>query len=135
MSTKNENPYLTMVLSTEDLSNLMKKSFEFWHRNYQDSLINYPLVWNKALMSDSEIIKKVETWGKTSNQNTEFIIHQFLEMWAYVIRDSNFELAKKSMERYGEFWKRTTNEQFRVCCEILQMIEKYWVRIQSKNIE
>ncbi|MFQ5497473.1 MAG: hypothetical protein ACE5DU_06265 [Nitrosopumilus sp.] len=134
MSTRDKNPYQTM-LSTEDLVDVMKKSFEFWHRNYQDSLINYPLVWNKALSSDSEIIKKVETWAKTSNQNTEFIIHQFLEMWAYVIRDSNFELAKKSMEKYGEFWKHTTNEQFRVCCEILQMIEKYWGHIQSKNIE
>ena len=135
MSTKIDDYYQTMIMSTEDLVDNMKKSFEFWHQKYQDTLINYPLVWKKALESDPEIIKKIESWKRKSNQNTEFIIQQFLEMWGYAIRDSNFKIAKKSLETYEEFWKNTTHDQFRVCSEVLEMIEKYWGTIQSKNIE
>jgi hypothetical protein len=126
----------TIILSTNsDLSNIMKQSFEFWHENYINSLVNYPLVWKKALESDSEIIKKIEMLKKNSNQNTEIIIEQFFEMWSNAIRKSNFELANKLIQGYEEFWKNTTDDQFRVCSEILQMIEKYWKEIQSKNIE
>jgi hypothetical protein len=32
-------------------------------------------------------------------------------------------------------WKNATDEQFSVCSEILQMVEKYWREIQNKNIE
>ncbi len=126
----------TAILSTNnDLSDIMKQSFEFWHENYINSLVNYPLVWKKALESDSEIIKKIEMLKKNSNQNTEIIIEQFFEMWSNAIRKSNFELANKLIQGYEEFWKNTTDDQVRVCSEILQMIEKYWKEIQSKNIE
>lgn len=135
MLTTNENHYQTMMMSTGDLVEIMEKSFDFWHKNYSDTLINYPLVWKKALQSDSEIIKKIETWKRKSDQNTELILQQFLEMWAYAIRDSNFEIAKKSMEGWEEFWKNISDDQFRVCSEVLQMIEKYWEHIQNKNIE
>ena len=56
-------------------------------------------------------------------------------MWSYAIRKSNFEIARKSIQEWEEFWKDATDEQFRVCSEILQMIEMYWKEIQSKNIE
>ena len=113
----------------------MKQSFKFWHENYIDSLVNYPLVWKKALESDSEIIKKIEALKKNSNQNTGIIMEQFFEMWSYAIRKSTFEQANKSIQGYEEFWKNTTDEQFMTCSEILQMIEEYWKKIQSKNIE
>ena len=97
--------------------------------------MNYSLVWKKALESNSEIVEKIETWKKKSNQNTRIIIEQFFEMWSYAIRKSNFEIARKSIQEWEEFWKNATDEQFRVCSEILQMIETYWKEIQNKNIE
>jgi len=63
------------------------------------------------------------------------MLDQFFEMWSYVIRKSNFDIAKKSMQSWEKFWKDTTDEEFRICSEILQQIEKYWKEIQSKNIE
>jgi len=113
----------------------MKQSFEFWHNNYQDSRVNYPLVWKKALESDSKIMKKVKTWEKNSIQNTGIIMEEFFEMWSYAIRKSTFEQAKKSIQDWEGFWKNATDEQFRTCSEVLQMIEKYWGEIQNKNIE
>ena len=136
MITKNDNTFQTTILSAnKDLLDIMKQSFKFWHENYTDSLVNYSLVWKKALESDSEIVEKIETWKKNSNQNTRIIIEQFFEMWSYAIRKSNFEIARKSIQEWEGFWKNATDEQFRVCSEILQMIERYWKEIQSKNIE
>ena len=123
-------------LSTNNyLADTMKQSFEFWHNSYQNSLINYPLVWKKALESDLEIMEKVKIWEKKSIQNTGIIMEEFFEMWSYAIRKSTFEQAKKSIQDWEGFWKNATDEQFSVCSEILQMIEKYWVEIQKKNIE
>jgi len=136
MITKNDNTSQTTILSAnKDLLDIMKQSFKFWHDNYTNSLVNYSLVWKKALESDSEIVEKIETWKKNSNQNTRIIIEQFFEMWSYAIRKSNFEIARKSIQEWEGFWKNATSEQFRVCSEILQMIETYWKEIQSKNIE
>jgi len=45
-------------LENKDFEEKMKQSFEFWHKNYIDSPLNYTLVWKKALESNSEIIKK-----------------------------------------------------------------------------
>ena len=136
MITKNDDASQTTILSAnKDLLDIMKQSFKFWHENYANSLVNYSLVWKKALESDSEIVEKIETWKKKSNQNTRIIIEQFFEMWSYAIRKSNFEIARKSIQEWEEFWKNATGEQFRVCSEILQMIETYWKEIQNKNIE
>lgn len=127
--------YSTALSTNSYLVDTLKQSFEFWHNNYQDSLINYPLVWKKALDSDLEIMKKVKTWEKKSIQNTGIIMEEFFEMWSYAIRKSTFEQARKSIQDWEGFWKNATDEQFSVCSEILQMIEKYWVEIQKKNIE
>lgn len=124
------------ILSADKyLLQIMKQSFEFWNKNYNDTLINYPLVWKKALESDSKIMKKVERWEKNSNQNTGILMEEFFEMWSYAIRKSNFELAKKTIQNWNAFWKNATDEQFRVCSQVLQMIEKYWMEIQNKDIE
>jgi hypothetical protein len=133
---KNTRSSYSIAVSTNNyLADTMKQSFEFWHNNYRDSLINYPLVWKKALESDSEIMKKVKTWEKKSIQNTGIIMEEFFEMWSYAIRKSTFDQARKSIQDWEGFWKNATDEQFSVCSEILQMIEKYWVEIQKKNIE
>ena len=111
----------------------MKQSFEFWHDAYGDSLINYPLVWKKALDTNSQIIKRIEyAWKNNTKQNAETQIQLFLELWSYAIRKSNFEIAKKSMQ---DFWKDTTDKQFQIYKEVLELIEKYWKDIQSKNFE
>ena len=126
---------LAIMSTNKNLGDIMKQSFEFWHKMYTYSPINSPLVWRKALKVDSEIIKKIDMLKNNSDKNIEIIIEQFFEMWSNAIRKSNFELAKKSMQYWEEFWKNTTNEQFMICNEILQMIERYWKEIQIKNIE
>jgi hypothetical protein len=134
--TKNYETIQSMTISSHNyLGNLIKQSFEFWHKKYDDSMLNYPLIWKKAIETDSEIIKKIVSLKDNSDKNIENTLDQFFEMWSYAIRKSNFEMAKKSMHSWEKFWKNTTDEQFRTCSEILQLIEKYWKEIQSKNIE
>jgi hypothetical protein len=125
-----------MLSADNDFKEILKQSFEFWHNNYIDSPLNYTLVWKKALESNFEIIKRLEKfWEKNTNKIREIQMQQFFEMWSYAIRKSNFEMAKKSMQDWEEFWEDITDEEFRTYAEILQMIEKYWKDIQTRNFE
>lgn len=125
-----------ILLANNDFKEILKQSFEFWHNNYIDSPLNYTLVWKKALESNFEIIKRIEEfWEKNTKQVAEIQMQQFFEMWSYAIRKSNFEIAKKSIQDWEGFWENTTDEEFRTYTDILQMIEKYWKDIQSKNFE
>ena len=125
-----------MLSADNDFKEILKQSFEFWHNNYIDSPLNYTLVWKKAIESNSEIIKRLEKfWEKNTNKIREIQMQQFFEMWSYAIRESNFEMAKKSMQDWEKFWEDTTDEEFRTYTDILQMIEKYWKDIQTRNFE
>ena len=134
---KVQNHSQSKILSANnDLIETMKQSFEFWQRTFGESPINYLLVWKKAIESNSKIVKKIEeAWKKNVKQNTEIQVQQFLELWSYTIRKSNLEITKKSMQEWQQFWKNTTDEQFKIYAEVLEMLEEYWKNIQSKNIE
>jgi len=125
-----------MLIENNDFVKIMKQSFDFWHKNYIDSPLNYLLIWKKILKSNFEIMKRVEELRKEdTEQITKTHIEQFFEMWSYAIRKSDFKIAKKSMQELVEFWKKTTYEEWRTYTEILQMMENYWKDIQNKNIE
>ena len=125
------------ILSTDNsFEESMKQSFEYWHKKYVNSPLNYPLVWKKIMASNFEMMEKIkQIREKNTKQIASIQTQQFFEMWAYSIRNSNFEMAKKSMQNWNEFWKNTTNEEFKIYIEVLQMIQKHWKEMQSKNIE
>ena len=136
MNKNNECSRTDMLIENNDFVKIMKQSFDFWHKNYIDSPLNYLLIWKKILKSNFEIMKRVEELRKEdTEQITKTHIEQFFEMWSYAIRKSDFKIAKKSMQELVEFWKKTTYEEWRTYTEILQMMENYWKDIQNKNIE
>ena len=118
-----------------DLTEMMKNSFKFWNKKYKESMINYPLVWKKAIESNVKIMEKVNEFSKNNAGGSNQDIQQFLDEWYYAIRKSNFDLAEKSMERWQELWKNSTSNQIEMYREILDIIEKYWKDVQGKNIE
>lgn len=127
-------------MKSEEKSNIlldpMRKSYEFWHKTYDDSPINVSLVWKKATESNFEIMKKIEEiWGEPINQNTNIQMTQFLQFWSIATRKSNFEKAKIAMQEWKEFWKNTTDKQFEIYVEVLNLLETYWKNIQDKAIE
>ena len=134
---ENDKTFQSNMFSTgNSFEESMKQSFEYWHEKYMNSPLNYPLVWKKILKSNFEMMEKIkQIREKNTKQITSIQIQQFFEIWAYSIRNSNFEIAKKSMQNWDEFWKNTSNEEFRIYIEVLQMIQKHWKEIQSKNIE
>jgi hypothetical protein len=132
----NKTFQLNMFSTDNSFEENMKQSFEYWHKKYTDSPLNYPLVWKKILKSNFEMTEKVKQIREKNAKQITFIqIQQFFEMWAYSIRNSNFEMAKKSMQDWDEFWKNTTNEEVKIYMDVLQMIQRHWKEIQSKNIE
>ena len=138
MKTNEDNKTFQSYMFSTDKSfeKSMKQSFEYWHKKYMDSPLNYPLVWKKILKSNFEMMEKIkQIREQNTKQITSIQIQQFFEMWAYSIRNSNFEMAKKSMQDWDEFWKNTTDEEFKIYIEVLQIIQKHWKEIQSKNIE
>ena len=111
----------------------MKQSFEFWHDIYTDSLINCPLIWKKAIVSNSEIMEKIDdAWKNNIKQNSEDQMQQFLELWFYAIRRSSFKII---MQDWEEFSKNMSEKQLLVCVQVIQMTKQYWKDIQDKNIE
>ena len=121
------------LFADESVSNALKQSFDFWHRNYVDSLINYSLVWKKALDSNADILKRMDKLTKTTKNNSEALLYDFFDLWSHAIRESSFEIAKKSLLDSDEFWKNSTEEQFRIYADILQMIEKILVRYPKQE--
>ena len=111
----------------------MKQSFEFWHDIYNDSLVNCPLIWKKAIVSNSEIMEKIDdAWKNNIKQNSEDQMQQFLELWFYAIRRSSFKII---MQDWEEFAKNMSEKQLLVCVQVIQMTKQYWKDIQDKNIE
>ena len=111
----------------------MKQSFEFWHDIYNDSLVNCPLIWKKAIVSNSEIMEKIDdAWKNNIKQNSEDQMQQFLELWFYAIRRSSFKII---MQDWEEFLKNMSEKQLLVCVQVIQMTKQYWKDIQDKNIE
>lgn len=133
------NPDLSnskIFTTNNPLVETMRQSFEFWHKTYDESPINIFLVWKKATESNFEIMKKMEEiWGGNKNQNTNIQMAQFLQFWSIATRASNFEKAKIVMQERQEFWRNTTDVQFKMYVEVLDLLETYWKNIQAKAIE
>ena len=138
LNTTEKKKELSTETNTEESNflEMMRQSYDFWHKNYLESPLNYALIWKKRLETNSEIVAKIEQMLKdNAKQTVEIQIQQFFEMWSYAVRKSDFELAKKSMSEWEEFWENTTAEKRKIYGEILQIIGKYWKEMQMKNLE
>jgi hypothetical protein len=138
MSSKNEKTNLQYETWPEykDLLEAMKQSYDFWQNTSKDSFLNYPLVWKKALESNAEFMKKIETvWEKSTNRNSTEQISKFFEMWNILLQKPTSDSIKTSMKNWEGLWKTSTAEQFKMYREILEMMAKYWETIQKKNFE
>ena len=138
MNTTEKKKKLSTETNTEESNflEIMRQSYDFWHKNYLESPLNYALIWKKGLETNSEIVSKIEQMLKDNTKQTiEIQIQQFFEMWSYAVRKSDFGLAKKSMSEWEEFWENTTTEKRKIYGEILQIIGKYWEEMQMKNLE
>ena len=138
LNTTEKKKKLSTETNTEESNflEIMRQSYDFWHKNYLESSLNYALIWKKGLETNSEIVAKIEQMLKdNAKQAIEIQIQQFFEMWSYAVRKSDFELAKKSMSEWEEFWENTTTEKRKIYGEILQIIGRYWKEMQMKNLE
>ena len=134
MSTKNSIVHSTIFETNHALNEYIKHSFEFWHKKYIESPLNYLLIWKRIINTDPYMKKTIDKL-KEDPTNSEILIQQFLEVWFYAIRKPNFDLAKKTIQECGIFWGKITNQQFRTYVDILQIIEKHWKDTQIKNFE
>ncbi|MDX1440950.1 MAG: hypothetical protein R3237_00645 [Nitrosopumilaceae archaeon] len=131
METKSEPPE-SMIFTQNYLFENMKKSYEFWHQIYDDSPINIPLVWKKALESNSRFLNQLQEAWKINTRESESNLQKFLESWGNSIKESNFQKATKSLSQY---LTNFSDSQTKFNIEILKMLEEYWRNIQDKNIE
>ena len=114
----------------------MQKSYDFWHKIYEDSPINIPLIWKKAIDTNFELQSDMQkTWKNNLENVSKIQMQQFLDWWALMIKQPMFRIESRTIREWEEIWKNTTDQQFKVYADILDMFEKYWKNIQDKNIE
>ena len=117
------------------LTESLQKSFDYWSWVDEDSRIECFPIWKKILSDNSDIIKNQVIWADGIKQDTKKYVHQFLESWSKAIEEPNFESAKKSMQKWQEFWEDMTDENVKTLVKILEALETNWKDTQNKSIE
>jgi hydrogenase maturation factor len=122
-------------MSNNNLIDSLQQSFEYWSMIDEDSRINCLLVWKKILKDNSQILKNQTVLINNIKQDTENQVQQFLESWSHAIEESDFEAAKKSMQKWQDLFENLTNENVKIYAKVLETLETSWENIQSKNID
>jgi hypothetical protein len=121
-------------MANNSLIETMKQSYDFWHKAYGDSFLNYPLIWEKAISSNIEIIKRMEDmWKNNVDPNMADPLKKFFDMWTGMIRKSNSDTMNTSMKDWESFWRNATDEQFSLYRKILEMSGTYWKTLHNRN--
>ena len=120
---------------SDSLIETLQKSFDYWSWVDEDSRINCLPVWESILENNSEILKNQTVWIDGVKQNTESYVKEFLESWSHAIEESDFESAKKYMQKWQKLWENNIDENVQIFIKVLEMIETYWKDIQNKSID
>ena len=122
-------------MSTNELSDVLKKSFDYWSGIDEDSRIECLLVWKKILNDNSEFLKNQTILINESNLDAKNQIEEFLESWSQAIEAPDLEKAKTMIREWTEFLENTTEENQKIFTKVLELLETSWENMQSKNIE
>lgn len=122
-------------MPNEELIDALKKSFDYWSKIDEDSLLNCFLVWKKILKDNSEFLKNQTILINDIKQNAEIQVEQFLESWSLAIEEPHFDAAKNSILKWKDFLENTSKENARIYTKVLELLETSWKNVQSRNIE
>lgn len=109
-----------------------KESLAQWQKATNETLMTYHDVYQKALESDSELLKKVtSSWEKTWEEIGPEYIKQQTKMIESIFKETNIESIKKFNDQWEKFLKTSGDDSIMAYQEAIKKFNQTW---QSKQM-
>ncbi|MEK0330139.1 MAG: hypothetical protein QQN49_02720 [Nitrosopumilus sp.] len=109
-----------------------KESLAQWQKATNETLMTYHDVYQKALESDSELLKKVtSSWEKTWEEIGPEYIKQQTKMIESIFKETNIESIKKFNDQWEKFLKTSGDDSIMAYQEAIKKFNQIW---QSKQM-
>jgi hypothetical protein len=104
-----------------------KESLAQWQRATNETLITYHDACQKALESDSELLKKVtSSWEKTWEEIGPEYIKQQTKMIENIFKETNIESVKKFNDQWEKFLKTSGDDSITAYQEAIKKFNQTW---------
>jgi len=104
-----------------------KESLAQWQRATNETLITYHDACQKALESDSELLKKVtSSWEKTWEEIGPEYIKQQTKMIESIFKETNIESIKKFNDQWEKFLKTSGDDSITAYQEAIKKFNQTW---------
>ena len=104
-----------------------KESLAQWQKATNETLMTYHDVYQKALESDSELLKKVtSSWEKTWEEIGPEYIKQQTKMIESIFKETNIESIKKFNDQWEKFLNTSGNDSIMAYQEAIKKFNQTW---------
>jgi len=126
--TRSKNPEFDKVWTEYNTAlNDWKESLAQWQKSTNETLIAYHDACQKALESDSELLKKVtSSWESTWEEIGPEYIKQQSNMIKNIFKETNIESIKKFNEQWEKFLKTSGDESIIAYQEAIKKFNQAW---------
>lgn len=126
--TRSKNPEFDKAWTEYNTAlNGWKESLAQWQKSTNETLIAYHDACQKALESDSELLKKVtSSWESTWEEIGPEYIKQQSNMIENIFKETNIESIKKFNEQWEKFLKTSGDESIIAYQEAIKKFNQAW---------
>ena len=104
-----------------------KESLAQWQKATNETLMKYHDACQKAIESDSELLKKVSSsWESTWEEIGPEYIKQQTKMFENIFKETNFESMKKFNEQWEKFLKTSGDDSIMAYQEAIKRFNQTW---------
>ena len=126
--TRSKNPEFDKVWTEYNTAlNDWKESLAQWQKSTNETLMTYNNACQKALESDSELLKKVtSSWEKTWEEIGPEYIKQQTKMIESIFKETNIESINKFNEQWEKFLKTSGDDSIMAYQEAIKKFNQTW---------
>ena len=104
-----------------------KESLAQWQKATNETLMTYHDACQKAIESDSELLKKVtSSWENTWEEIAPEYIKQQTKMFENIFKETNIESIKKFNEQWEKFLKTSGDDSIKAYQEAIKRFNQTW---------
>jgi hemerythrin-like domain-containing protein len=110
-----------------DALNIWKESLAQWQKATNDTLMTYHDACQRALESDTELLKKVSSsWENTWQEIGPEYIKQQTKMIENIFKETNIDAIKKFNEQWEKFLKTSGDDSIKSYQEAIKQFNQAW---------
>ncbi len=107
--------------------NVWKESLAQWQKATNDTLMTYHDACQRALESDTELLKKVSSsWENTWHEIGPEYIKQQTKMIENIFKETNIDSIKKFNEQWEKFLKTSGDDSIKAYQEAIKQFNQTW---------